>query len=125
MHCQDGDLSLLMQCGLLVKSTEEQSNVMLCLGNRKWAALGWPLVQGTSGWVLDPAGSVQWLYTYDVASWMALKARPMIDDDVGQVVFANGTFEPICKVVLMEYVSTLLFNELAVLGAHLKVEAWM
>jgi hypothetical protein len=93
--------------------------VYLCVANMEWAVLGWPLLaedrDGSAQ--LDPNGSLQWHYVFDLDQHQASLAEPVLTADSKIALKAVEWNSPL-RIMISAYSVDLCFGQLVFLAEH-------
>ena len=102
--------------GLILQHSETEA-VFICLGNRSWATMVWPLVEvSRMCYKLDSRAGVEasFLFLHDHSEWQASVSSPVWVDDIG-VCLKHSQMEPLPKAALRKS-TCLTFGEIVTLA---------
>jgi hypothetical protein len=93
--------------------------VYLCVANMEWAVLGWPLLaedrDGSAQ--LDPNGSLQWHYVFDLDQHQASLAEPVLTAD-SKIALKPVEWNSPLRIMISAYSVDLCFGQLVFLAEH-------
>ena len=93
--------------------------VYLCVANMEWAVLGWPLLaedrDGSAQ--LDPNGSLQWHYVFDLDQHQASLAEPVLTAD-SKIALKPVEWNSPLRIMISAYSVDLCFEQLVFLAEH-------
>lgn len=121
---QDGAFNVMCLHNMLLQQRSSEET-FLCLGNRHWAAMAWPVVAfGARGnhYKLNISQGATFVFAFEPSDWVAAPVSVFMLDGVGVILRPQIAFEPLPQAALRQSSSAVTFGDLSIIAKAVGLE---